>query len=104
MLTLVVYVPNTHVDAVKEALFAAGAGELGDYRRCSWQVQGTGQFEPLPAANPFIGEAGQLERVPEWRVEILVREAVLPAVIQALKQAHPYEEPAYAVYAMQSVE
>ncbi|NLC08602.1 MAG: NGG1p interacting factor NIF3 [Gammaproteobacteria bacterium] len=99
MYTLVFYIPETHLESVKEAVFAAGAGVQGEYQRCCWQVLGQGQFEPMPGAQPFIGQANKLEQLPEWRVEILVQEAALEAVIQAFKQAHPYEEPAYAVYA-----
>lgn len=99
MHTLVFYIPETHLEKVKEAVFAAGAGVQGDYQRCCWQVLGQGQFEPMSGAKPFIGQANKLEQLPEWRVEMLVQEAALEAVIQAFKQAHPYEEPAYAVYA-----
>lgn len=94
---LIVYVPESHLESLKAALFAAGAGIQGDYRHCCWQVLGTGQFEPMPGAKPFLGEQGQLEQVPEWRVEMLVKEAVVPQVIAALRKAHPYEEPAFAV-------
>lgn len=100
MYTLVFYVPESHLDAVKEAVFNAGAGVLGDYRRCCWQVLGQGQFEPMLGAKPFIGEAEKLEQLPEWRVEMVVQTAVLDSVMQVFKQAHPYEEPAYAVYSM----
>lgn len=99
MHTLVFYIPETHLESVKEAVFAAGAGVQGEYQRCCWQVLGQGQFEPMSGAQPFIGQANKLEQLPEWRVEMLVQEAALEAVIQAFKQAHPYEEPAYAVYA-----
>lgn len=99
MHTLVFYIPETHLESVKEAVFAAGAGVQGEYQRCCWQVLGQGQFEPMSGAKPFIGQANKLEQLPEWRVEMLVQEAALEAVIQAFKQAHPYEEPAYAVYA-----
>ena len=99
MYTLVFYIPETHLESVKEAVFAAGAGVQGEYQRCCWQVLGQGQFEPMSGAKPFIGQTNKLEQLPEWRVEMLVQEAALEAVIQAFKQAHPYEEPAYAVYA-----
>lgn len=94
---LVFYVPDSHLEVVKAAVFAAGAGTQGDYRHCCWQVQGTGQFEPLAGAQPFLGEQGQLEQVTEWRVEMRLTEAVLKPVVAALRGAHPYEEPAYAV-------
>ena len=95
--TLTFYVPETHVEQVKEAVFAAGAGRQGDYQRCCWQVLGQGQFQPLPGANPFVGEQGKLEQLPEWRVEMLVPHAVSAEVVQALRAAHPYEEPAFAL-------
>lgn len=95
--TLIFYVPESHLEAVKAAVFAAGAGRQGDYKNCCWQVLGQGQFQPLSGANPFIGEQGRLEQLPEWRVEMLVSQAVLDTVMQAFRAAHPYEEPAYAV-------
>lgn len=93
--TLAFYVPRSHLEVVKDAVFAAGAGRLGNYQKCCWQVLGQGQFQPLPGANPFIGEAGQLEQLPEWRVEMLVTAAVLDDVMAAFRAAHPYEEPAF---------
>lgn len=101
--TLVFYVPETHLEQVKAAVFAAGAGRQGDYQHCCWQVLGQGQFQPLPGATPFIGEQGKLERLPEWRVEMLVSQTVLAAVMQAFRSSHPYEEPAYAVLQQVSV-
>lgn len=97
MYRLIFYVPESHLEQVKNALFAAGAGQQGDYRHCCWQVLGQGQFQPMAGANPFIGQQGQLEQVPEWRVEMVVGQPVLTAVVRALKAAHPYEEPAYTV-------
>ena len=89
------YVPEAQLEQVKEALFAAGAGRIGNYDRCCWQTLGQGQFRPLEGSNPFIGEPGQLERVAEYRVEMVCEEAHIRAVIAALKDAHPYEEPAW---------
>ena len=68
---LVVFVPADALDIVRDALFAAGAGRIGDYERCSWYAEGTGTFRPLPGANPAIGEVGEEERVPELRLEQL---------------------------------
>lgn len=96
---LIFYVPDSHLEQVKTAVFAAGAGTQGDYRHCCWQVQGTGQFEPLADAKPFLGQSGRLEQVAEWRVEMRVSQAILEPVVAALKAAHPYEEPAFAVLA-----
>ena len=100
LLKLVVFVPATHLEAVKDAIFAAGAGRVGDYDRCAWQVLGEGQFRALPGAQPFIGAVGTVERVAEYRVETVLAAALLPAVIRALKAAHPYETPAFDVTAL----
>lgn len=94
-LKLVWYVPHSHLDATKAAVFAAGAGQLGDYQHCCWQILGMGQFQPLPTAQPFLGQAGQLETVAEWRVEVILAPHVRSAVIAALREAHPYETPAF---------
>lgn len=97
LLKLTVYVPASHLDTVKNAVFAAGAGKVGNYDRCSWQVLGEGQFRALPGAQPFLGEVGVQETVAEYRLEVVLQERELRAVILALKQAHPYETPAYDV-------
>ncbi|MEL0081572.1 MAG: YqfO family protein [Gammaproteobacteria bacterium] len=95
MYKLVVFVPETHLEPLKQALFAAGAGRIGDYDHCSWQSLGEGQFRPLPGSSPFIGESERLERVAEYRLETVVSDAIIELVIEALYRAHPYEEPAY---------
>ncbi len=92
-----VYVDVAHAEAVKEAMFAAGAGRIGNYAGCAWQTLGTGQFRPGDAARPFIGSPGQDERVEEWRIEMLCEDCFLDAVLAALRAAHPYEEPVYGV-------
>ena len=102
MYSLIFYVPNTHLETVKEAVFAVGAGAIGDYKHCCWQVLGQGQFQPLPGSQPFIGQHDQLEQVPEWRVELVVAASHIKSVVTALKAAHPYEEPAYAVYRLET--
>ena len=102
MYSLIFYVPNTHLETVKEAVFAVGAGAIGDYKYCCWQVLGQGQFQPLPGSQPFIGQHDQLEQVPEWRVELVVAANHIKSVVTALKAAHPYEEPAYAVYRLET--
>lgn len=88
-------VPATHVEIVKDALFAAGAGRVGAYDRCAWQTSGSGQFRPLPGSNAFIGEIGAVERVEEYRVELVCVAGRLSAALAALVAAHPYETPAY---------
>ena len=95
MYSLVCYVPESHLDLVKTALFEAGAGRLGAYAECCWQVLGQGQFKPLEGADPFIGEEGQLERVNEYRLEMVVEEQFAVQAVQAMREAHPYEVPAY---------
>lgn len=95
MLKLIYYVPESHLESTKIAIFEAGAGGIGNYEHCSWQVLGIGQFKPVKGANPFIGELGELEQVPEWRVETIVSEDKAKSVAEALKASHPYEEPAF---------
>ncbi|MBF2719028.1 NGG1p interacting factor NIF3 [Psychrobacter sp. NG254] len=97
MYKLTVFIPDEALDKVKSALFTAGAGSIGDYEQCCWQVQGVGQFMPLAGSNPHIGKHDSLERVNEWRVEMVVDAAFITAAITALKAAHPYETPAYDV-------
>ena len=94
MYKLIYYVPESHLESTKLAIFAAGAGGIGNYERCAWQVLGTGQFKPVNGAQPFIGELDTLEQLPEWRVETIVPEDRAREVAQALKASHPYEEPA----------
>lgn len=97
MYQLAFYVPESHLEAVKQALFAAGAGRIGNYDSCCWQVRGQGQFRPLAGSDPFLGEQGRVETVAEYRVELVCEDAVIKAAVQALRAAHPYEEPAYQV-------
>jgi hypothetical protein len=93
----VVYVPNEHADAVREALFGAGAGHVGDYSHCCWSTDGTGQFLPHAGANPAIGSVGAVERVPEQRIELVAPTRLRAEVLAALRNTHPYEEPAFNV-------
>ena len=95
---LVVFVPASALDRVRDAVFAAGAGRIGDYERCSWYAEGTGTFLPLVGAKPAIGEVGAEERAPELRLETVFPSARSAAVVEALRAAHPYEEPAYDIY------
>jgi len=95
---LVVFVPREALDAVREALFAAGAGRIGEYERCSWYAQGTGTFLGGETTTPSIGERGVEERVAELRLETVFPSDRHADVIAALRNAHPYEEPAYDVY------
>jgi hypothetical protein len=95
------FVPDSHVEAVKSAVFAAGGGRIGDYDHCAWQVKGLGQFRPLDGSQPFIGQAGQVEQVEEWKVELVVANEFIRSVVAALKQSHPYETPAYEVWRLE---
>ncbi|WP_156188879.1 YqfO family protein [Acinetobacter indicus] len=104
MLKLIFYVPESHLEATKAAVFEAGGGGIGDYEHCAWQVLGTGQFKPLRGADPYIGEVGMLEKVEEWRVEIIVPEDNAANVARALKDSHPYEEPAFEFIQMMDVQ
>lgn len=97
MLKLTFYVPESHLEPVKAAVFAAGAGRIGHYDSCCWQCPGQGQFRPLAGADPFLGRAGELERVTEYRVEMVCGDSCIAAVIAALRESHPYEEPAFDV-------
>jgi structural toxin protein (hemagglutinin/hemolysin) RtxA len=98
MLTLIVFVPESHKELLKQAMFEAGAGKYDHYDQCSFEVKGVGQFRPLDGANPAIGEQDQLESVNEWRVEFLVKKEKIKAVIKGLVATHPYETPAYYLY------
>ena len=98
MYKLCFYVPETHLASVKQAVFAAGGGRIGDYDHCCWEVLGQGQFRPLSGAKPFLGRTDELERVAEYRVELVCADERVRDVVAALRQAHPYEEPAYAVW------
>ncbi|ENV03822.1 MULTISPECIES: hypothetical protein [Acinetobacter] len=95
MLKLIYYVPESHLESTKQAIFSAGAGGIGNYEHCAWQVKGIGQFKPVKGADPYIGELGELEQVDEWRVETIVIEENAKTVAKALKASHPYEEPAF---------
>lgn len=92
------FVPESHLEQTKSALFAAGGGRIGDYDCCAWQCPGQGQFRPLAGSDPFLGREGALERVSEYKVEMVCESSVIRDVIAALKDSHPYEEPAYEVY------
>ncbi len=95
---LVVFVPREALDPVREALFAAGAGRIGDYEHCSWYTEGTGTFLGGAGTSPNVGQAGREERVAELRLEIVFPAERQEEVIAALRGAHPYEEPAFDVY------
>src|SRR5262245_64207772 len=97
---LVVFVPPGSLDVVRDAVFAAGAGRIGDYERCSWYTEGTGTFRGLPGANPAVGDVGDEEHVPELRLETVFPDERRADVVEALRRAHPYEEPAFDIYVL----
>ena len=97
MYKIVFYVPESHLEAVKQVMFGAGAGKIGNYDQCAWQVKGNGQFRPLSGSQAFIGEVGCLETLEEYRVEMVCEDDLIRQVVKALVQAHPYETPAYDV-------
>jgi len=95
------FAPIEHTEKIKEALFAAGAGKIGQYDCCSWQTAGSGQFRALTGSQPFIGKQDKLETVDEYKIELVCDSEHINAAIQALKASHPYEEPAYEVYKLE---
>jgi hypothetical protein len=99
---LIVFVPREALDAVRSALFDAGAGRIGDYERCSWYTEGTGTFLGGEGTAPSVGQAGREERVLELRLETVFPAERQDEVIEALRQAHPYEEPAFDIYELAS--
>lgn len=99
---IVVYVPVTHADAVRDAIGRAGGGALGNYSHCTFSVRGIGRFKPEEGADPHIGSVGKREEVEEERIEVTCNPDVVGKVIAAIKEAHPYEEIALDVYALES--
>ncbi len=101
MYKLCFYVPTENLKAVKNAVFAAGAGRIGDYDHCCWQALGEGQFRPLQGSAPTIGELGSIEKVAEYKVEMVCADEFIKAALGALKKAHPYEEVAFDVWRLE---
>jgi hypothetical protein len=98
-----IFIPASHLEAVKQSMFAAGAGRIGNYDCCAWQTLGQGQFRPMQESQPFIGQQGVIATVEEYRVEMVCDESVIKAVIAAMKRAHPYETPAYDVWQLTDI-
>lgn len=98
MYKVIVFIPKENKEEVKEAMFAAGAGRIGNYDSCCFESEGMGQFRPNANANPHIGSLDQLEFVKEYKVEMVVEDHLIKDVLIAMKEAHPYEEPAYDVF------
>lgn len=95
---VVVYVPETHANQIREVLGKVGAGKVGNYSHTSFSAKGVGRFLPLAGAHPSIGQVGKLEEVPEERIETVCFKKDLEEVIKAVKLVHPYEEIAIDVY------
>ncbi len=103
MYKIIFYAPPSHVEQIKNAMFECGAGKIGEYQHCAWQVLGEGQFMPLMNSNAFIGEKNILEKTPEFMVEMICEDALIQDIISALKKFHPYEVPAYQVFKMENL-
>jgi hypothetical protein len=98
---LVVFVPLTHADVVRQALGEAGAGKIGNYDFCSFSSRGIGRYRGNEKSNPTIGRAGEFTEVEEERIEVLVSRAILESVIEKVKLVHPYEEVAFDIYPLE---
>jgi hypothetical protein len=91
------YVPKTHLEIVKEAIFIAGAGVIGEYSNCCWQTLGEGQFLPSANSSPVLGKQQQLHRLAEYKVEVICVRDIMPNILHQFLLSHPYEEPAYSI-------
>ena len=103
MYKICVYVPENSVEKVKQALFNAGAGRIGNYDCCCWQTEGIGQFRPLENSNPAIGSLNEVEHVREVKIELVCADDLVKQAIRAIKESHPYEEPAYDVWKLEDL-
>lgn len=97
MYKIYVFIPETHLEKVKSAMFKANGGRIGNYDCCSFEVEGEGQFRPLDGSSPYLGKVGAVEKVKEYKVEMVCLDQDLENIIQEMKKAHPYEEPAYDI-------
>ena len=104
MYKIIFFVPASHLEIVKQALFSAGAGHIGNYDQCCWQTLGQGQFRAQEGSAPFIGKQGQVEQVEEYRVELVCEDKFIKQAINGLKKAHPYEEPAYDIIKLEALD
>jgi hypothetical protein len=100
---IVVFVPETHADIVRESMSKAGAGVIGNYTSCSFSSKGIGRFKPGAGANPSIGEVGKPEQVEEERIEMICPKDKCKQVIDAMKKVHPYEEVAFDIYPLEEI-
>ncbi len=100
---IVVFVPETHTDVVRDAMGKAGAGKIGNYSHCTFSTNGVGRFRPEAGAKPHIGEVGKLEEVQEERIETVCSREKLQEVIKAIKEVHPYDEVAMDIYPLENI-
>ena len=103
MYKLSYFVPESHLETVKVAVFKAGAGKTGDYEHCCWETKGQGQFKPLVGSSPYIGDQNQTTKLTEWKVEVVCNSENIRAAVQALKSTHPYEQVAYDVIKLEAL-
>ncbi len=101
MYKICVYVPENSVETVKQALFDAGAGRIGNYDSCCWQTTGTGQFRPLLNSNPAIGSLNRVEQVKEIKIELVCEDGLVKEAVRMMRESHPYEEPAFDVWRLE---
>lgn len=104
MLKIIVYTPESHSDQIRIAMAEAGAGVIGDYGYCSFSVKGFTRFMPLKGSNPVKGEIGKLEIVEEERIETVCEKDKVVEVVKAIRNAHPYEEPAIDIFPIEVFE
>lgn len=103
MYQLIFYVPTSHLESVKEAIFNEGAGRFKGYDRCCWQTLGNGQFRADNTCNPFVGEIGEVHIEKEWKVECIVDDQCIKSVVKAMILSHPYEVPGYSVIKVEDI-
>jgi len=101
MYKLAFYVPAEDKESVKKALFEIGVGKYENYEYCSFETLGIGQFKPIEGAKPFLGEVNMLEKVDEYKVEMICSDELINEAVKVLKETHPYEEVAYEVFRME---
>lgn len=102
LLKLITFVPEQYAESVRQALFAAGAGNIGAYNNCSFNSTGEGTFRATAGSSPFLGEIGKTHIEKETRIEVILKKEIKNQVISALLQSHPYEEPAFDIYELQN--
>jgi hypothetical protein len=102
MFKIIVFIPQEHTESVKQALFKAGAGKIGNYDCCSFESHGTGQFKPLKGSTPYLGSEDVVEKVAEVKLEMVCSKDNLKKAIKAMKEAHPYEEVAYDILKLET--